>query len=348
MSKKWETINLDWDGVIWDFKQAYCDWFAVGVPDTDKWEFYEALGHDADEFHEILSELPQEFWEQEKYIMPHAQDLVAWARRNADMVFILTVAPEFSTAQGKQNLARKLFDLGIYTVDKAEDKAKFAEESCLLIDDKPSSVVSFTNANPVSGGFVWPANYNNGLDESWYFKRSWLHEHKAHWALTDTDRADMLKDEKKVSIPVGDWVKAGASIGKARENIAAAAKLPTGVSFSEAEKPKLDYEAMDEAKRRKMTPMYSGLIAYFPDALALVAQNSVIGQHQHGTLDEPLHWDRSKSADEMDAMIRHMADHSKDPYDSDGRLHMSKVAWRALAFLQKFIDTEGGDSGWTV
>jgi len=330
MSKKWETINLDWDGVIWDFKQAYCDWFAVGVPDTDKWEFYEALGHDADEFHEILSELPQEFWEQEKYIMPHAQDLVAWARRNADMVFILTVAPEFSTAQGKQNLARKLFDLGIYTVDKAEDKAKFAEESCLLIDDKPSSVVSFTNANPVSGGFVWPANYNNGLDESWYFKRSWLHEHKAHWALTDTDRADIWKDE---------------IAAKDEEPLVRATRW---TELHIAEKPKLDYEAMDEAKRRKMTPMYSGLIAYFPDALALVAQNSVIGQHQHGTLDEPLHWDRSKSADEMDAMIRHMADHSKDPYDSDGRLHMSKVAWRALAFLQKFIDTEGGDSGWTV
>ena len=33
------------------------------------------------------------------------------------------------------------------------------------------------------------------------------------------------------------------------------------------EKPKLDYEAMDTAKRRKMTPMYSGLLAYFPDAL---------------------------------------------------------------------------------
>jgi hypothetical protein len=213
------------------------------------------------------------------------------------------VAPEWSTAQGKQNLARKHFDLGIYTVACAEEKAEFAKEDCLLIDDKPSSVVRFTNASPLSGGYVWPADYNDGLDDSWYFKKSWLHEHKQHWALTDSDRSDILKDMK-------------------------------------AEKPKLDYEAMDEAKRRKMTPMYSGCLAYFPDALALVARNSVLGQHQHGTLEEPLHWDRSKSADEMDAMIRHMADHSKDPYDSDGVLHMSKVAWRALAFLQKFIEEE--------
>ena len=89
-----------------------------------------------------------------------------------------------------------------------------------------------------------------------------------------------------------------------------------------------------------MTPLYSGLLAYFPDALAMVAQNSVIGQHQHGTLDEPLHWDRSKSSDDPDAMLRHMADHSRNPYDTDGRLHLGKVAWRALAMLQKFIEEE--------
>jgi len=304
MSKKWETIYLDWDGVIWDFKHAFCDWNGVAVPDTDNWEFYEALSFTEDKFHEILSGLPQEFWQQEQYILPHAEDLVRWARANADKVFILTVAPEWSTAQGKQNLARKHFDLGIYTVNCAEEKIKWrATEVRLLIDDKASSVVRFTNASPLSGGYVWPADYNAGLDESWYFKKSWLHEHKQHWALTDSDRSDILKDMK-------------------------------------AEKPKLDYEAMDEAKRRKMTPMFSGCLAYFPDALALVAQNSMVGHWQHNDPGEPMYWDRSKSADELDAIIRHIADHSKDPYDKDGRLHMSKVAWRALAFLQKFIEEE--------
>ena len=89
-----------------------------------------------------------------------------------------------------------------------------------------------------------------------------------------------------------------------------------------------------------MTPMYSGMLAYFPDALALVARNSMVGHYQHNDPNDPMYWDRTKSADEMDAMIRHMADHSKDPYDKDGVLHMSKVAWRALAFVQKFIEGE--------
>ena len=182
MNKKWETIYLDWDGVIWDFKQAFCDWMTLEVPDTDKWEFYESLGMDEAMFQGCLSGLPQEFWEQEKYILPHAEDLVSWARRNADRVLILTVAPECSTAQGKQNLARKHFwafaPLVVYTVECAGQKAEFAKEGCLLIDDKPSSVVSFANANPLANGYVWPADYNDGMEESWYFNKSWLEKPK--------------------------------------------------------------------------------------------------------------------------------------------------------------------------
>ena len=322
MSKKWETIYLDWDGVIWDFKQAFCDWMALEVPDTDKWEFYEELSMTKTYFEEILAGLPQEFWQQDKYIMPHAQDLVAWARRNAEAVRVLTVAPEWTTAQGKQNLARKHFNLGVYTVACAKEKVEFAVNRCLLIDDKPSTVVSFSNANPLSGGLVWPANYNDGMDESWYFKKSWLHEHKAHWALTDSDRSDMLKDE---------------IAAKVEEPLVRATRW---TELHIAEKPKLDYEAMDEAKKRKMTPMYSGLLAYFPDALAQVAQNSMVGHYQHNDPNDPMYWDRSKSADDPDGMIRHLADHSKNPYDTDGRLHLGKVAWRALAMLQKFIEEE--------
>ena len=52
------------------------------------------------------------------------------------------------------------------------------------------------------GGLIWPAEYNAGLDEDWYFDVSWLEK-----ATVDS-------------------------------------------------KP-VDYDAMDEAKRRKMTPLYS-------------------------------------------------------------------------------------------
>ena len=104
MSKKYDAAYLDWDGVIWDFKRAFCDWFGHEVPDTEKWEFYESLGMDEAMFKGCLSGLPQEFWQQEKFITPRAADLVRWARANAEKVFILTVAPEWSTAQEQAEL----------------------------------------------------------------------------------------------------------------------------------------------------------------------------------------------------------------------------------------------------
>ena len=45
-----------------------------------------------------------------------------------------------------------------------------------------------------------------------------------------------------------------------------------------------------------------------------------------------------KSTDNEDALVRHLIDHSINPVDEDGVLHLSKVAWRALAALQIYLD----------
>ncbi len=101
----------------------------------------------------------------------------------------------------------------------------------------------------------------------------------------------------------------------------------------------LDYEAkMNAAEKRKATPIYSGVVAYFPDALAAVARVSKAGNDQHNP-GTPLHWDRSKSSDEYDACQRHLVDRAAgDEYDTDGQRHMAKAAWRALAALQKEVE----------
>jgi hypothetical protein len=92
-----------------------------------------------------------------------------------------------------------------------------------------------------------------------------------------------------------------------------------------------------KAKERKATPVFSGVLRYFPDALKEVAKCSKAGQDQHNP-DKPLAWDRSKSGDELDALTRHLIDHSVDPVDDDGVLHLAKVAWRSLAALQKHLE----------
>lgn len=91
------------------------------------------------------------------------------------------------------------------------------------------------------------------------------------------------------------------------------------------------------AEWRKQRPLYSGVLMYFPDALLEVAHCSHVGNEQHNP-GQPLHWDRSKSQDELDALMRHLA--GAGTMDSDGIRHSAKVAWRALANLQKEIERE--------
>ena len=96
-------------------------------------------------------------------------------------------------------------------------------------------------------------------------------------------------------------------------------------------------EPTDKAKFRKGTPVFSGVLKYFPNALKAVARCSKSGNDQHHA-DKPLHWDMDKSSDEYDAMIRHLLDHQENPVDDDNVLHLTKVAWRALAALEKHLE----------
>lgn len=80
------------------------------------------------------------------------------------------------------------------------------------------------------------------------------------------------------------------------------------------------------------------MLAYFPDALRYIALVSAAGNEQHNP-GQPLHWDRGKSGDEYDACARHLLDRASGvQYDTDGKLHIGKVAWRACAALQKELE----------
>lgn len=103
-------------------------------------------------------------------------------------------------------------------------------------------------------------------------------------------------------------------------------------------------ERLVEVESRKDYPIYSGVICYFPDAIYEVAKVSKVGNDQHN-LGQPLHWDKNKSKDEPDALLRHLTDRAKGiKFDTDGQRHLAKVAWRALANLQREINKENEQS----
>ena len=94
---------------------------------------------------------------------------------------------------------------------------------------------------------------------------------------------------------------------------------------------------MNKHQQRKNQPVFTGVLKYFPDALKKVSECSLAGNNQHHA-EKELHWDKTKSFDNEDALVRHLIDHSKNPMDDDGILHLTKCAWRALASLQIYLD----------
>lgn len=94
---------------------------------------------------------------------------------------------------------------------------------------------------------------------------------------------------------------------------------------------------MTDSTTRKATPIFSGVMMYFPAALAAVARLSKKGNDKHNP-GEPLHWSREKSTDHGDCIARHQITFDQiDP--ESGEYHAAGVAWRALAQLQLLEET---------
>jgi hypothetical protein len=94
-----------------------------------------------------------------------------------------------------------------------------------------------------------------------------------------------------------------------------------------------------DAAERKAQPITTGVLDYFPDALLEIAKVSKKANEQHNP-GQPMHWAKEKSRDEADCLLRHLIDRGK--LDDDGLRHTAKVAWRALALLQREIEIERG------
>lgn len=94
----------------------------------------------------------------------------------------------------------------------------------------------------------------------------------------------------------------------------------------------------DDATRGRF-PMADGLLDYFPNALAAVAEVSKIGNDKHNP-GQPMHHARGKSMDHRNKIMRHLCDAGGK--DAGGVRHSAYVAWRALALLQEELEEQEG------
>jgi hypothetical protein len=97
---------------------------------------------------------------------------------------------------------------------------------------------------------------------------------------------------------------------------------------------------MENSQNRKNSPIFSGVMMYFPDAILAISQHSKKGNDKHNP-GQPLHWAKEKSKDHADAMARHLIDIGPNwdlIDDETGSYHAVALAWRALALLQTLLE----------
>ena len=100
-----------------------------------------------------------------------------------------------------------------------------------------------------------------------------------------------------------------------------------------------------DSNERKEIPIFSGVLNYFPLAVAAVARVSKRGNDKHNP-GEPIHWDRGKSMDHEDCIARHLIDVDTVNPETGEYDDAAALAWRALAILQILEECRLG-KGWS-
>lgn len=113
-----------------------------------------------------------------------------------------------------------------------------------------------------------------------------------------------------------------------------------------------------DSAARKEVPLLSGVLRYFPAALAGVARVSKSGNDKHNPGQE-MHHARGKSSDHGDCIVRHLVDvqdltailernqaelvheAGDDAIREALKLEVSQLAWRALALSQELHERLG-------
>jgi hypothetical protein len=101
------------------------------------------------------------------------------------------------------------------------------------------------------------------------------------------------------------------------------------------------YVLPTDSEERKQIPIFSGVLNYFPLAIAAVARVSKRGNDKHNP-GQPLHHSRGKSNDHPDCIARHILDYQTVNPETGEFDDAAAMAWRALALLQELEEKRLG------
>ena len=166
--------------------------------------------------------------------------------------------------------------------------------------------------------------------------------HICDWHATQLDFSKPTRRDAFLAQPVVTEAEIARAVPSPDTFVDVTARKVPVVSQPErqaAEQHRVQHQTLPtQAGERKKYPIASGVLDYFPDAIAAIAHVSYMGSQQHHP-NAPLHWDRNKSRDQSDTLMRHFL--QRGLFDTDGLRHSAKTAWRALAILQLEIEESG-------
>ena len=120
--------------------------------------------------------------------------------------------------------------------------------------------------------------------------------------------------------------------------------------FDQSQKEVRKLTLPTDSNERKNYPLLSGLLKYFPAALAGVSNTSKVGNDKHNA-GQPLHHARWKSMDHGDCILRHLMDTedllaamNRGDKEVDEKMVLTEVnqlVWRALAYSQLIHESFG-------
>lgn len=110
-----------------------------------------------------------------------------------------------------------------------------------------------------------------------------------------------------------------------------------GAVQAEADPSGLDAKTPGAKLDDGKSPIYQGLLDYFPRACLMVADVSAVGARKYSWKG----WEKVADGPKRyaDALVRHIAKEAiEGPIDSDtGLLHKAQIAWNALAMLELIL-----------
>lgn len=326
-------IYLDMDGVLADFASGMVAHGHVGgqsyfLRPKHLWTAEEKA---RDESCRVIM-ARDEFWPSLE-VLPGAMDLLWTARAlvGARNVFVLTALPankakQAMVAQCKRDwlLERMGISHGQVITCQRSEKQQYARPNAFLVDDLPANCAEWADVGGVSI----------------------LHRDPVTSAERLRDYLVPFRKPPEPTVPPASFVPS-KTCGC---DLCAAARAAEKAEAIEAERQGWNIDLSSDppyipnallgsatAAERKATPVYSGVLRYFPDAIAEVARVSKAGNDQHNP-GQPLHWSKGKSTDHDNCIARHLLD--AGTIDTDGQRHRGKVAWRALASLQIELEAE--------